>query len=278
MLLPEYVARGANAANELRLSRELGIEPIADLWQLIRDTDLVDLAFSPFQADGPDGVYHWNGESALIVINGDKEPLARQRFTAAHELGHHLLHRESGRSLIIAEGDLQAPSPEKSTEEREADAFAGHLLAPTEAMLRAFAGRPRSEISAEEVVDLAHRFGTTFRVTVYRLHNSGRIAAADRDRILADGDGRVNAIIAAKGYDHREGHPAPLPPGYMQKVLMMHAQGAIDLARLAELLRISEDEAGELVARALGAEGRPEPAPDPLAAEIEEAFGEAESA
>jgi len=274
--LPEYVARGANAANELRLSRELGIEPIADLWQLIRDTDAADLAFSPFGADGPDGVYYWNGESGLIVINNDKEPLTRQRFTAAHELGHHLLHRKGGSSMVIAESDLQAHSPQKSIEEKEADAFAGHLLAPTEAMLRAFGGRSRSTIAAEDVVDLMHRFGTTFKMTVYRLHNSERITAADRDRILAEGEGRVNAMIAARGYDHGEARPAALPPDYMQKALRMHAQGAIDLARLAGLLRMSKQEASELVARAAGPE-RSEPPPDPLMAEIEEVFGEAES-
>jgi hypothetical protein len=51
---PAY-ERGARAAAELRLELNLGIEPIADLWLLIRQRG-VDLAFHDFGSDGPDGL------------------------------------------------------------------------------------------------------------------------------------------------------------------------------------------------------------------------------
>lgn len=273
--LPNYVVRGANAANELRLSLDIGIEPIRDLWKLIRDIDLAALAFHGFGGDGPDGVYHWNGRRGLIVVNADKEPLARQRFTAAHELGHHLLHREGTESLIIGETDLFGPTSD--TREKEANAFAGYLLAPTRAMANAFDGKPSSEISAEDVADLMHEFGTAFTTTVYRLHNSGRITARDRDRLLSEASGQVNFILAAKGYEKEELRSVPLPPEHMLKTVSMYERGVIDLQRLAELLRIDEEEAAELVKDVEQLEGAASTEDDPLDSALEEVFGEAES-
>jgi len=273
MALPDYVVRGSNAANELRLSLDLGLEPLKDLWGLVRGIDDAALAFHGFGRDGPDGVYHWNGTRGLIVVNRDKLPIARQRFTAAHELGHHLLHREGKASLVIPEGDLQAPSKGKHRIEKEADAFAGYLLAPTQAMARAFSGKPSSQVSAEDIADLMHEFGTTFQMTVYRLHNSGRIKASDRDRILADGNGRVNAILSAKGFDREEFPSGFLPPDYMLKAVGMYEGGAIELPALARLLRTDETEAAKLVGRGQAPEGDVEPALDGLDAEIDRAFG-----
>ena len=286
--LPDYIARGANAANELRLRFDLGLEPISDLWGLIREIEDATLAFHGFGSDGPDGVYYWGGGIGLIVVNSEKEPLARQRFTAAHELGHHMFHREGDESLVIADGDLQARSDEKPIEEKEADAFASYLLAPPEAMKRAFRGKAGSDITPEDVADLMHEFGTTFLMTVFRLHNSERITARDRDRLRSEGAGLVNFIREAKGYDQEEIRAAPLPPEHMLKTLKMYEQGAIELPRLAQLLRMDEERATEYIARAerAGREIEPDlPAPaskvedepvDSLAAEIEEAFGEAE--
>jgi Zn-dependent peptidase ImmA (M78 family) len=254
----------------------LGFEPIADLWKLIREIELATLAFHGFGGDGPDGVYYWDGISGLIVVNSDKEPLVRQRFTAAHELGHHVLHRDGDAPIVIAEGDLQARADEKPIEEKEADVFAGHLLAPTEAMARAFDGKPASEISPEDVADLMHEFGTTFQTTVFRLHNSGRIIAKDRNRLFEEGGGRVNFILAAKGYDQGEIRPLHLPPEHTYNVVKMFESGVIDMPRLAELLRMDESQAAEFIANAERSEAQDEKA-DSLDAAFEEVFGEAES-
>ena len=71
-----------------------------------------------------------DGESAiiagqpLILVNRNK-PVPRQRFTAAHELGHILLgHVEEGRSAH------RGASPEDEAMEQEANVFASRLLAP----------------------------------------------------------------------------------------------------------------------------------------------------
>lgn len=261
---PEFVVRGAHAADELRLALGLGNDPIKDLWVLIRD-QAIDLAFHPFGPDGPDGAYRFDGRDAIIVVNSDKTPLARQRYTAAHELGHHLLHREDGKPLQAADANIEGSTTE--IVEKEANAFAGYFLAPTEAMRRAFPGKATEDISVEDIVDLAHQFGTTYRTTIYRLHNSERFFAPVRDRLLNDGAGEIEFLRSLKGYDREDMPPGTaLPPHYVLSLARMHAAGTIDDERLATLLRTDVETAVGLV----GGDSRQADADAALA----EAFGD----
>jgi len=71
-----------------------------------------------------------DGESAIIdgqplILVGRGKPVSRQRFTAAHELGHILLgHVGEGKPAH------RGPSPVDAAQEREANVFASRLLAP----------------------------------------------------------------------------------------------------------------------------------------------------
>lgn len=60
----------------------------------------------------------------LILVSRNK-PVPRQRFTAAHELGHILLGHVGQGQLVNRE-----PSPADNPIEREANVFASRLLAP----------------------------------------------------------------------------------------------------------------------------------------------------
>lgn len=64
------------------------------------------------------------GGEPLILVNRNK-PVPRQRFTAAHELGHILLGHVGKGQLVNRE-----PSPTDNPMEREANVFASRLLAP----------------------------------------------------------------------------------------------------------------------------------------------------
>ena len=54
--------------------------------------------------DGPEGALVRSGEDLLLIINTDERLLARQRFTAAHELGHQ--HFDRGANTTFIERDL----------------------------------------------------------------------------------------------------------------------------------------------------------------------------
>lgn len=76
-------------------------------------------------------------EETAIYVNKDEYP-HRQTFTVAHELGHHILHKEWAKSsdykmLFRDSGyskNATEDKPRKPTQEQEADAFAANLLVP----------------------------------------------------------------------------------------------------------------------------------------------------
>jgi predicted transcriptional regulator len=94
------------------------------------------------------------GDSGFVCYVDSSEPSVRQRFTAAHELGHFSLHRHligethQDNYLLRADGFTSA-------QERQANAFAADLLMPRlligEAMVQGYAS----------VEDLAARFGVS---------------------------------------------------------------------------------------------------------------------
>jgi hypothetical protein len=70
----------------------------------------------------------------LVFVNGS-DPVPRQRFSAAHELGHFVLHRdEMGGRVAIADTVIEVSDETSSRHEREANRFAVELLMPTEAL------------------------------------------------------------------------------------------------------------------------------------------------
>ena len=64
-------------------------------------------------------------EGAIIYVS-KLEPIRRQRFTAAHELGH-ILNGDLGKHKRVNRGE---PSPDDNPIEQAANVFASRLLAP----------------------------------------------------------------------------------------------------------------------------------------------------
>lgn len=240
-----HVLRGQLKAQELRTDVGLGNDPIGDLWELVRAQG-TELAFEDFGPSGPDGLYYWDGAAGLIVVNTNKEDVAQQRFTAAHELGHHLMHGgQPGETVSVVD---QTTFDTTNSYEREANAFARRLLLPDGACRAAFGARPAAQLRADDIVDLMHQYGTSYQMTVYSLHNAGRIQPRDRDRLIAEGKGQVRLLQRMKAYDPSEMAPAdPLPPEYLYTVLDMARRGSIELARAAELLRRDESAVSAMI-------------------------------
>lgn len=120
------------------------------------------------------------GRVGVAFVKAD-DPVGRRRFTAAHELGHAVLHRETmGRFVIdpdIAEAD------DATTEvEREANRFAAELLMP-EPVVRARA----AELKAELKVPVCPRGVLEYRLAAELLVS----AQAVRFRLNALGVGDV---------------------------------------------------------------------------------------
>lgn len=86
--------------------------------------------------DSPlDGFLYVAGSTGVVFVNSDeRNPISRRRFTAAHELGHFLLHRDrmtGGRWIgDTRETVREAGDGEAAEMEREANRFAAELLMP----------------------------------------------------------------------------------------------------------------------------------------------------
>jgi Zn-dependent peptidase ImmA (M78 family) len=91
----------------------------------------------------------------LVFVNAS-DPVPRQRFSAAHELGHFVLHRDQmhGVSFADTSEEIKLTVKQSNEHEREANLFAVELLMPAEvckdranAFRKAYKVWPRSPLS-----------------------------------------------------------------------------------------------------------------------------------
>lgn len=249
----DATTRGTRAAHALRFELGLDIGPIADLWTVIAERG-IDLAFQPFGKAGGDGLYLWNGRRALIVINSAHRKLPlRQRFTAAHELAHHEMHRVEGEQLLVADKTVDPDDVESATEtEREANAFAANLLAPDRALRQDFASRTPESIEPLDVIRMTKKYGLSYYSIVNRLLHAGCIRSRDRERLHAarKEPQLVTQLMKAIQFDPIKAFPPPpsLPESYVEKVADLTHREVVSTDRAAELLRTSSKEASRLIA------------------------------
>ena len=92
--------------------------------------------------DKLDGFLFTAGGRAFAFVDADA-PIGRRRFTAAHELGHRMLHRDK-MGAQLAETNMEKFDAKLGPMEIEANKFAAELLMP-EVVLRARAAALESE-------------------------------------------------------------------------------------------------------------------------------------
>ncbi|MFG6685039.1 cyclodeaminase/cyclohydrolase family protein [Mariniflexile sp. HNIBRBA6329] len=99
----------------------------------------------PIEEDGIVEVAGVIDQPNKLVLVSDKFPDQVQRFTAAHELGHAILHKQS-----ILHRDIPTDSPDKrvafSKVEKEADKFASYFLMPSRLIKKEFEEKFSSEV------------------------------------------------------------------------------------------------------------------------------------
>ena len=125
-----------------------------------------------------DGLYlRIPGCPPVIAVNSSYvKPVGRQRFTAAHEIGHHLLSH--GRTTSDRVFFLDKAGMSKSTTERACDRFAALLLLPEDLVREHFAslsGNPENRVAI-----LAERFGVSTAAVRRRLRELGLPYGVDR--------------------------------------------------------------------------------------------------
>jgi Zn-dependent peptidase ImmA (M78 family) len=123
---PDY----ARVKREVRhLHEEFGVTaPPVDPIRVSRGVG-VTVYFVIFEAGKQNISGFFDCDERAIFVNRDEYPL-RQTFTIAHELGHKILHEEWAKSsdyrVLLRDANYQSDDPH----EKEANAFAAHLLVP----------------------------------------------------------------------------------------------------------------------------------------------------
>lgn len=156
-------------------------------WQIAKENPI--LGFSLYDPICP----------VIVVKKLDWEP--RQSFTLMHELGHLLLHKTSS---IDDERDFQS----HQGREREANAFAGHLLVP-DAFLTSIRDAERTdEVSQydEWLAQPRKAWGVSGEVILRRLLDAGRL---QRNQYEAYREWRAQAVVTqeeggSRKYRNRE--------------------------------------------------------------------------
>jgi Zn-dependent peptidase ImmA (M78 family) len=252
---PEALA--AAARNELNLGSD---EPIRDICGLLENRagvkvlSLRDVATDAFFGLS---VRKEDGGPAVVVNAWDRISVERWIFTAAHELGHLLLHGDA------FEVDATNEEPK---EEKEADRFAASFLMPQAAFLREWqgsAGRPL----IQRVMKVKRIFHVSYATVLYRLGETQE----ERQRIFQHfhhlykrtAGTSLSKKVEPLGLDAdaflKRGPVAPVEPDrltasdfiedrFHRLAIRAVREGAISQSRAAEMLGISIPEVRERLA------------------------------
>ena len=157
---PIEVAQAARQAAGLRPG-----EPVRDICRLLEENG-VKLRLLETKRDSFFGlsVGPTDGGPAVVVNTWNRISVERWIFTAAHELGHLLLHPSEYRRDAT-----QLPAQT----EREADAFASEFLMPEEAFARSW-DHTRGHSLLIRVLKVKRFFRVSYKTVLYRLVESGR--------------------------------------------------------------------------------------------------------
>ncbi|QYD70760.1 ImmA/IrrE family metallo-endopeptidase [Paraburkholderia edwinii] len=125
-------------------------------WQIAKDSPI--LGFSIYD------------ESCPVIVVKKQDWESRQSFTLMHELGHIILHRDSS---IDDEQDMSS----YQGQEREANAFAGHLLVPDWLLAQVDDGIRPAEASEYDrwLAPWRRSWGVSGEVILRRLLDDGRL-------------------------------------------------------------------------------------------------------
>lgn len=113
------------------------------------------------------GLLYRKEDVAFMAINSS-EPLVRQRFTIAHELGHYFLHISKDTFIEYRDNDRNAI---KGPKEIEANEFAAALLMPRKFIEKEIKNFENKVIDSEKIIYLAKKFHVSEEAMNFRLIN-----------------------------------------------------------------------------------------------------------
>jgi len=151
-----------NAADSLRSHWGLGRGPIANIVNCMESNGVVT-SIQSMNDDYLDAFSEWNDllQRPIIFLGANKVSYARRLFSAAHELGHMLMHRR------IPVEEYQTKVALKKLE-RQADYFASCFLLPSETF-----SADLYSLSLDALLSLKYSWQVSVSAMIMRLHQLG---------------------------------------------------------------------------------------------------------
>ncbi len=155
----------------------------------------------------------------VVVLTPDRaNDVFRHRFTAAHELGHLLLHADT--------------APGDPIQERQADAFAAEFLTPSAEIVPQLPAR----LELHELDRLGRAWGVAIDSLIYRCHEVGRISDATYRRAFQ----RLNQLrnVGLFPTEAVDGYPGEIPV-LLSKAYAVAERHGLTLTELADELKLT---------------------------------------
>lgn len=211
----------AEAARALRAHWGVGDRQVPRLVRLMERHGII-VTLTPFAGDSTatvDAFSTSNLPRPLVVLTPDRaDDIYRHRFTAAHELGHLILHG----------GD----DPAGAAKEKEADEFAAEFLMPFDAIHEELPKR----LDFQELDRLSLAWGVSLEALIYRCHEVGTVSEGAYRRAFQ----RLAQLrhVGLFGADPVTGYAGEVPT-LLGSAFDVASDAGLTMAELSKELRIS---------------------------------------
>ncbi len=139
------------------------------------------------------GFYLRQGDALGICLNA-AHPETLQRYTCAHELGHHLLGHESN---LDDAADIDGLSGGTPSQERAAQIFAGNFLMPLGLVNRVLRrlGLYDEPLSVSDVYQVSRELDVSYTAAIWRLRSLERIDGPTAARYATAGAAAAKTVL-----------------------------------------------------------------------------------
>lgn len=209
------------AARSLRAYWDLGTGPIKSVVRTLEGHGVV-VTLVPFAGAATASVDAFSTSRLprpLVVLTPERaKDVYRHRFTAAHELGHLVLH-----------GEVESGDP---IQEREANRFAAEFLLPEDSVTPLLP--PRMDLEALSRISV--EWGVDVDSLIYRCHELGRVSEATYRRAFQ----RLNQLrnLGLFGADPVSMHPGEIP-AVLSRAFALAESAGLTMAELAREIHCS---------------------------------------
>lgn len=267
--------RVRDAARSFRTKWGLGNDRV-DPFEALRLVGAEVVRFPLNDAPTVDGIYRVVDGRVFVLVNTANKPIERQRFTGAHELGHHELDGTDESEIVDVNVDRPADA-----RHAEMNTFAAAFLIDEFGAKELYRAGMRGDAL---VANVMARFGVSLPAAAFELKNLGLLPIADCDDLLRRKESssfRVKGFLRQHGFEieTNDAWQRELDPEFVGVTIRRYERGSLNDVALAAALRTDVDSLAWILAERGAAVRAPAPRSDEieLSPFLEDDFEESET-